>query len=446
MISERLNSHCFCVSLDAAALRNALVEELGSKELVTLVEERCPYLFSARPVFISDSQAGEMAEVVAAVEALSALPKYREYVLANAPAIARHNPGGARGVFFGYDFHLGDSSIGVIEINTNAGGAMLNAVMARAHHACCLDDHRMALAAAEAEAFEQHIVQMFLAEWRLSGHSRPLKTIAIVDTAPQEQYLYPEFLLFKNLFERNGLHVIIADPSELELFAGVLMHGDTPIDLVYNRLTDFYLEAPGSSALREAYLENAVVLTPHPQAHALYADKGNMALLGDDELLTKFGTSQEVRDVLAKHILHTEIVDAVHADRIWSERRNLFFKPKTGYGSRAAYRGDKVTKRVWQDILAGQYIAQAIMPPGERLAGTPDGPETLKFDLRCYAYGGKIQWTAARLYQGQTTNFRTPGGGFSPVYTLPDVRLSSEINGILKAASEATSCCDKSCT
>jgi hypothetical protein len=26
---------------------------------------------------------------------------------------------------------------------------------------------------------------------------------------------------------------------------------------------------------------------------------------------------------------------------------------------------------------------------------------------------------AARLYQGQTTNFRTPGGGFSPVVVLP---------------------------
>mgnify|MGYP006167834227 CR=1 FL=1 len=24
-----------------------------------------------------------------------------------------------------------------------------------------------------------------------------------------------------------------------------------------------------------------------------------------------------------------------------------------------------------------------------------------------------------RLYQGQTTNFRTPGGGFSPIYLAP---------------------------
>jgi hypothetical protein len=29
--------------------------------------------------------------------------------------------------------------------------------------------------------------------------------------------------------------------------------------------------------------------------------------------------------------------------------------------------------------------------------------------------------TAARLYQGQTTNVRTPVGGFSPVYAGPHV-------------------------
>jgi hypothetical protein len=31
-----------------------------------------------------------------------------------------------------------------------------------------------------------------------------------------------------------------------------------------------------------------------------------------------------------------------------------------------------------------------------------------------------VQWVAARLYQGQTTNFRTPGGGFAPVYSTVD--------------------------
>ena len=42
----------------------------------------------------------------------------------------------------------------------------------------------------------------------------------------------------------------------------------------------------------------------------------------------------------------------------------------------------------------------------------------LKVDLRNYVYAGRIQLVAARLWQGQTTNFRTPGGGFAPVLTV----------------------------
>ena len=42
-------------------------------------------------------------------------------------------------------------------------------------------------------------------------------------------------------------------------------------------------------------------------------------------------------------------------------------------------------------------------------------PVTLKLDVRNYVYDGQVQLLAARLYQGQTTNFRTPGGGFAPV-------------------------------
>ncbi len=46
-----------------------------------------------------------------------------------------------------------------------------------------------------------------------------------------------------------------------------------------------------------------------------------------------------------------------------------------------------------------------------------NGAETaLKLDIRNYVYDGEVQLLAARLYQGQTTNFRTPGGGFAPVF------------------------------
>jgi hypothetical protein len=420
LTSQQRNANCFCISLNEAELRQALETALGSPELLALIDERCPHLFASRPVFTSSSQTAQMAAVVAAVDSVVALPAYREFVLRDAPAIARHDPGGVRGVFFGYDFHLQEQGCGVIEINTNAGGAMLNAVMARAHHACCLGDERFAPAATLATQFEDRIVAMFRDEWQLADTGRALQTIAIVDVAPGDQYLYPEFLLFQRLFQRHGLTAVIADPTALQWRDGMLMHGDARIDLVYNRLTDFLLEEPASAALRAAYLANAVVLTPHPQAHALYANKRNLALLCDDARLQEFGVPAPLRAILLQHILPTQIVIPANADALWENRRQLFFKPAAGYGGRAAYRGDKLTKRVWQEILAGDYIAQEYMVPGMRASGSRASPEQLKFDIRCYAYAGQVQWTAARVYQGQATNFRTPGGGFAPVYSLAD--------------------------
>jgi hypothetical protein len=129
---------------------------------------------------------------------------------------------------------------------------------------------------------------------------------------------------------------------------------------------------------------------------------------------------EATRQVLLDNVPHTEVVNAADGERLWATRRGLFFKPVAGYGSRAAYRGDKLTRRVWQEVLAGDYVAQAIVPPGERQVEDDDTAQPMKFDLRAYAYSGDVQWVAARLYQGQTTNFRTPGGGFAPVYSTVD--------------------------
>jgi hypothetical protein len=421
-----LNSACFCFSLDEEALARALDSELGQPGLSEMVRQRCPFLFAAVPVFVATPQLRRMALVMQAVESVVALPAYREQVLAAAPAIAQLGTSGPLGVFFGYDFHLNQDHLGLIEINTNAGGAMLNAVLARAQRACCAAVDSMVPTLASVAAFEQRIVDMFRREWQrshLAEPARPLTSIAIVDLAPEEQYLYPEFLLFQQLFERHGLRAVIADPATLEWRDGALWHGDIAIDLVYNRLTDFYLEQPSSAALREAYVQQAVVLTPHPQAHALYADKRHLALFSDAARLHALGVPEATQQILLEHVPHTEVVDAADAQRLWDARRRLFFKPTTGFGSRAAYRGDKLTKRVWQDILAGDYVAQAIVAPGERMVDddeTVSAGKAMKFDLRAYTYDGAVQWVAARLYQGQTTNFRTPGGGFAPVYSSAD--------------------------
>lgn len=417
-LAGRLNRDCQCVSVDRERLRRALALGEDGAEMIRLIEQERPHLFAATTVFLGQSCVERMAEVVAAIERVATQPAWAERVLARAPAAARHETPAA-GVFMGYDFHLGESGPRLIEINTNAGGALLNAALAQAQFACCEEVAAVLPGIHPAPTLEQDFVDMFRAEWRAERGAAELRRIAIVDENPRSQFLYPEFLLFKKLFERHGLQALVCDPAELRFEAGALWHAEGRVDLVYNRLTDFGFEQPGNAVLRQAWLAGAAVVTPHPRAHALYADKRNLALLTDAAALTELGVDAATQAVLLGGIPRTRLVRREDAGSLWAHRRQLFFKPAAGYGSKAAYRGDKLTRRVFEEILDGEYVAQALVPPTGRCVGTAAEPVELKLDLRNYVYRGRVQLVTARLYRGQTTNFRTPGGGFAPVLTLP---------------------------
>jgi hypothetical protein len=160
-----------------------------------------------------------------------------------------------------------------------------------------------------------------------------------------------------------------------------------------------------------------VVVTPNPFHHALFADKRNLVTLSDPESLSAHGIPRADQSPFAA-VPVTRLVTAADADELWARRNGLFFKPLAGHGGKAVYRGDKLTKRVWGEILAGQYVAQERVSPSERLVALPDQSTRHKFDIRLYTYAGRTLLAAARLYQGQTTNFRTPGGGFAPVIVV----------------------------
>ena len=414
-LPERLNQECFCITLDRHALTEALEHEVGDEALCASLIKTRPHLFSNIPVFISKRETGEMLRVVQAVEAAAKLPGYRDAVLSWAPEIARADFG-PRGAFMGYDFHLAASGPKLIEVNSNAGGAFLNALLAKAQRACCAEVD-VALGRLKADDFDRATLRMFEEEWLLQRKVGAPRRIAIVDERPTEQYLYPEFLLAQRLFQKNGIDAVIADGSALCYEHGRLLADGEPIDLVYNRLVDFSFDRPEHEALRDAYAEGAVVVTPNPHVHALYADKRNLSLLSDQVRLSDWGLPPQMLADLAG-VPRTVPVTLENAERLWAARRSLFFKPFGGHGGKAVYRGDKVTQRVWAEIVRGGYVAQDFAAPGERMIKLDGTAERRKTDVRLYTYNGRILLTAARLYQGQVTNFRTPGGGFAPVYAL----------------------------
>ena len=428
-MADALNHGCLCLTLDASRMKEQLEHDSSLNGLYSGLALSHPHLFSRNAVFLSSATYSAIAQTVVAIERVMDLPAYQARALDNAPAIAQRAFGPV-GAFMGYDFHVDAGNPGfkgpqLIEINTNAGGALLNAALARAHRACCEPMGLVMNTIAPVAAMEDTFLEMFRSEWRLQRGNAVWRTVAIVDDAPHAQYLAPEFELCRQMFAQRGLQAFIADPAELVWREGQLLLGDTPIDLVYNRLTDFDLSAPAHQALHTAYGAGGVVVTPHPHAHALRANKRNLTLLSDDALLAGWGVSGTDRQRLGSAIPATRLVTRENADALWAQRRQLFFKPVAGYAGKAAYRGDKLTRRVWEDILAGSFIAQALVPPGKRLVNVDGVATDLKYDVRAYTYAGQIQLLAARTYNGQTTNFRTPGGGFSPVLIVPSMDLTA---------------------
>lgn len=414
-ISEFLNRECFCITLDRDALCQALERQVGDPEFCRTFIGPKTHLFSIVPVFLSEADVGEMLRIVHAVEAATRLPGYRDAALSWTSEIARHEFGPV-GVFMGYDFHLAAEGPRLIEVNTNAGGAFLNALLAKAQRACCAEVE-VALGRPETDDFEPAVKRMFQHEWELQKRKGVPARIAIVDDRPAEQYLYPEFLLAQRFFQKHGIDAVIADGSLLRYERGQVLAQGQPIDLVYNRLVDFSLGNPEHQDLRAAYLDGVVVVTPNPRVHALYADKRNLALLSDHAALRSWGASPQMLADLAG-VPHTVLVTSDNAQQLWATRKSLFFKPAGGYGSKAVYRGDKVTKGVWAEIIRGGYVAQNFAAPGERMVKLDGASESRKTDVRLYVYNGEVLLTAARLYQGQTTNFRTPRGGFAPVFVI----------------------------
>lgn len=284
-----------------------------------------------------------------------------------------------------YDFHLtSENKLELIEINTNAAFLALGLDLY----------HFLNLKNPGGSFSEIDLIKMFDHERALLEKNE--KSIAIVDENPSEQRLYIEFLIYKSLFKKHGYTADILDIKNADQFRNY--------SLIYNRYTDFYLQEEKSTLLRLLYNENKIQLSPNPYEYFLLADKNRFLDWN------KQTTYEKPSSLLPTYDLGKE-----DKEKIWSERKNLFFKPKTSFGSKQAYRGSSISRKTFEEIANSDFIGQKFSFPSEVDVTTAEGPQKMKFDLRCYAYQDQLQLVIARLYQGQTTNLRTTGGGFACV-------------------------------
>ncbi len=371
-------------------------------------------------------ESGDFDQIRSTVTALYRIahqPAYQTHadagVDADAGEVARHQIANT-GVFMGYDFHLTPAGPRLIEINTNAGGALLNGL----HTASLCDPVALACLCSELiplETMQTRLVQTFAAELRAVHPTATLRQLAIADDQPDAQFLRPEFELFRQLFASAGIEAQICDVRDLVFDGAALTLAGRRLDLVYLRDTDWRFEHERSRALRAAYLADAVVVTPSPREHHLLANKQRLTLFSSAAALRSFGATEDEVALLAAVIPETRFLDQLGVEEAWRTRREWVFKPATAFASRAVYRGDKISRRKLDEIAAlGGFVAQRRVEPGEVQVATSDGPRNMKFDVRAYAYRDEVLLLGARAYEGQVTNLRTPGGGFSAICVVRD--------------------------
>lgn len=350
-----------------------------------------------------------MIRLVRALDSLSRWPAYRLLVEPSLPEIARFNPG-HDAVMMGYDFHLTPGGPRLIEVNTNAGGALL-AYLAR------VPETPLAQAVLPAR-LRSKFLESFAAElhaFSQGARERP-RGIAILDETPEDQFLFQEMQVFAELFSRNWeVPTVISDPSGLDAGTQGITYGEQPIDLIYNRHCDFYLERTDLAGIRAAYRAGAVCLTPNPFVYGLLADKRRMILWSDRTLLESLGLDPPAVELITEMVPTSRLLAALDPETVWQGREELVFKPVSRFGGRGVLLGRKISRARFDQLPPRETLVQDLVAPSL----TEAGPGTmLKTDFRLFVYRKQILGVTARLYQGQVTNLRTPGGGFATVHLV----------------------------
>lgn len=379
------------------ALAKASFPSLASIDAVTW-----DHLVSPIEIKLPVSVKRTAEEAVRALHAVTRRPEYRAK-LEPVPGISDH-PTRNHSVLMAYDFHTDEEGgCHLVEVNTNASGFMIASLMLVAHEGGELKDFPPL--AKLTKSFE-HELALF---------GRPFKNgsrIAVCDDEIEQQKMRAEFLMYRDWFEKAGWNAEVREAKNI----GTGESQALP-DLVYNRSTDFYLEDETHAGLREAYQKRLSCLSPNPYEYWLLADKERLIQLGDENFLKEVGATAEESSAIRKVIIPTfDKSSFASLDEIWSDRKNLFFKPKRSHGGKSVYRGESVSRKVFERLMLEDILIQRFTPAQRVPTDDPRSVlSTWKFDLRFYVYEDEIHLCVARIYQGQVTNFASPMGGFTRV-------------------------------
>ena len=299
-------------------------------------------------------------------------------------------------ILMSYDFHLQSNTAKLIEINTNASAFLL----VNSFYQIKKLNYTNAL---------EKLKNSFQKEWNIFNNKleKP-KKIVLIDQEPLQQKMSLEFFMYKDFFKSMGWDMEILDSKQLKIDDKYQLYtpkGDK-IDFIYNRLTDFYFA--NHPMLVKAYQENTCLILPQPIDYLLLADKNRMVDW------PKYKT--ELKEI-KNNLLEVKLLNSDNKQELWQNKKKYFFKICQGHGGQMAYKGASLSHKKFEELFQYNSLAQEYVAPSK----IKDSKlQEWKIDLRAYVYKDQIQQLAGRVYQGQLTNFKTQGSGFSTVEIKSD--------------------------
>lgn len=363
------------------------------------------FLISSLQVEMPSSTYSLIESFVKSIYQISRTAEYQTKIQPEDVEILRCNTTN-NSVLMAYDFHLNqDGQPKLIEINTNASGFLISDLLYKTFE----QSHPWPEASLQ-------LLKSFESEWSHDSSNSP---VAIIDETLNDQKMLPEFYMFKDAFEAKGWPTSILDFKALKWTEHGLQDANGLIfNRIYNRFNDFYLRRPESTHLREAYLSKKVTFTPQPKEYMLLADKQRLIEWSQSEFWAGIPRSTRDIEVLEKVLLKSYVPSQFESlETLWSQRKKYFFKPLRMYGGKSAFKGANISRTAFDRIFAEAGSMAQEFCPAPKLSHS-DGT-SWKYDLRFYVYQDQIQLGIARLYQGQVTNFGTPGGGFARLQITP---------------------------
>ncbi len=375
-------------------------------------------IISPYKIYVPQSVIDSITKAVDNIFRLSRKSSYREAVLGS--PVDREilsSPAPNLSVLMSYDFHLDGETPRLLEINTNASGYLLADALYNMH--------------TQPNPFPQAMNSLnkaFTEEFQQLG-IKGSPHIAIIDEAPHTQKMFPEFLLYKSLFEKWGYTADIYDYTDLTYREGALFAEEKKIDFIYNRYCDFTLSDPSSDELRRAYLGGACGFSPNPKEYILLADKKRLVQMSSDGWLESVSTPDISVDAISSVLCPTwHASEFADITEVWQQRKQWFFKPAQSYGGASAYRGNSISHKVFNRVMSEDTLIQQYVPAAKIRFDSDVTSAVWKYDLRAYAYGSEVQMLVARIYQGQITNFKKAYGGYCPVFvSKPDPHPDSAL-------------------